>query len=460
MGAREAITVALERLEVGDVNGAVVVLLEALDGPARPRTFVCECGSRVRVAGSSGRAPGQVPARVGGGSVSEERFELSVQTARELCATADPDGAAYLLGPYIRPRSRTIIGAHTGHGKTTFVGWMLSAFVNRGEFLDWTGAGGRALVLDLEQGARSAKRVLREVGLDQSDEVDYVLIPDGLELDRNQEHIAEVEKLFYDERDGSPLYDVVVVDAYYKAARIDPNDERQTVDLMRLLDRWRAEYGFALILTAHPRKPAVGQTVKLTMHDLAGSGALTRGAEIVLGLERVFDGGSRLHFWKDRDSDLPTGASWNLLYDAAGFRRDPKNEAPPRDLLAELEAFVRENPRLSTNKITERVKAGRGVVSQLLQESDRFEYEPGPNKARLWVARDAQTHLGHPDAPGFGGGGPVGGPSIEGHPQAIHDRGGLNGNEPRTPTLQDLDALAALFPDTVGHANPELDEAA
>lgn len=45
MTLREAIVVALEALEVGDTSRAVSVLLEALDGPSRLRSYRCECGS-------------------------------------------------------------------------------------------------------------------------------------------------------------------------------------------------------------------------------------------------------------------------------------------------------------------------------------------------------------------------------------------------------------------------------
>ena len=51
-----------------------------------------------------------------------------------------------------------------------------------------------------------------------------------------------------------------------------------------------------------------------------------RGAEVVLGLQRVRDGYAKLHFLKDRDGDLPIGAAWGLLFDREqGFRRDPND---------------------------------------------------------------------------------------------------------------------------------------
>jgi hypothetical protein len=60
----------------------------------------------------------------------------------------------------------------------------------------------------------------------------------------------------------------------------------------------------------------------------------------VLGLQRVRAGYGRLHFFKDRDGDLPIGSRWGVLFDPEqGFRRDPKDAAPPTsERVAELRA--------------------------------------------------------------------------------------------------------------------------
>ena len=43
-----------------------------------------------------------------------------------------------------------------------------------------TGMGGlRALVVDVEEGQRTVKRRLRETGLDKSDRISYLRVPDG-----------------------------------------------------------------------------------------------------------------------------------------------------------------------------------------------------------------------------------------------------------------------------------------
>ena len=196
---------------------------------------------------------------------------------------------------------------HTGAGKSTLVAQMVAAVVQAGSFLDWPGAGGKALILDLEQGERSAKRMLRDAGLAESDHVDIALIADGLVLDRESEQVAAVERLL--EHGG---YDVVSLDPWYKAYLGNSSDEEAVKPLLLQLDAWRARYGFALVLPAHPRKPPTGLSPPLTIHDVAGSGAIVRGAEVVLAIEYVSPGYSRLRFLKDREGVLPVGEKLGL----------------------------------------------------------------------------------------------------------------------------------------------------
>jgi hypothetical protein len=219
---------------------------------------------------------------------------LEVLTARELCELPDPEHGDELLGPLIVRSARTIVLGHTGAGKSTLISRLLAASVLGIEFLDWPGAGAiRALVAAVEQA-----------------------IVDG-------------------------DFSVVVFDPYYKAhCAEDANAERQIDDLMRRLDGLRARHQFALVLGAHPRKPPVGLQPALTVHDLAGSGAAVRGAEIIIAIERVSDGYSRLRFLKDRSGRLPVGDAWGLLFDReSGYRRDP-NDGKARDIHAELLAVL------------------------------------------------------------------------------------------------------------------------
>jgi hypothetical protein len=270
---------------------------------------------------------------------------FDVLTARELCALPDPPDSDELLGPLLMRAQRTIIGGHTGEGKTTLALQAIRALVNGEPFLEWEGSGGRVLVLDAEQGLRTVKRRLREAGLADSADVDYVRVPDGLSLDSDPRHVAAVEQAL-----EAGNYSAVVADPLYKLHTGDSNDEREAVDLMRRFDAWRERFRFALVLPVHCRKPVPG--TKFSIHDLFGSSAYVRGAEVVLGLQRVSDGYAKLHFLKDRDGDLSIGTAWGLLFDREeGFRRDPKDGEPRETALDKVRELLAADPSLSAKQL-------------------------------------------------------------------------------------------------------------
>jgi hypothetical protein len=260
------------------------------------------------------------------GTFDDGPYRLLVRTAPEVMALPEPDESHVLLGPFLFQGARTIIVGDTGHGKTSFALQMLAAIVTGGEMLGHVGAGrGPVMIVDLEQGIRSIKRGLREAGLGERDDVLHISVPDGLALDREIEHYRALTVVIAEHR---PI--AVLLDPYYKAHRADdPNAERPIIDLMRSLDAMRVAFGFALILPAHPRKDVAGAkdgARKLSIHDVAGSSALTRGVEIVLGVERLGHGYARLRYLKDRDGDLEIGNSVGMLYSrAGGFHLDPRS---------------------------------------------------------------------------------------------------------------------------------------
>ncbi len=261
---------------------------------------------------------------------AQERFRLRVYTAKELVAIPDPPESDFLLGPLVLRGARTIIVGDTGHGKTTLALQFNAAILLARECIGQTGQGnGPVVFIDIEQGIRSIKRGLREAGLHDQEDVIYITQPDGLELDSNKEHREELEHVLAHLQPS-----VVTIDPYYKAHRGDSNEERAVVDLMRYLDALRAQHHFALILPAHPRKdPASSPVRKLSLHDVSGSGAAVRGAEVILSIERLAHGFSRLRILKDRDGDLPVGDTWPLVFERGeGFKLDPKEQASEEDI--------------------------------------------------------------------------------------------------------------------------------
>ncbi len=242
--------------------------------------------------------------------------------ASEFLELPEPEGNE-LLGPVVLRSGRTIVGGDSGHGKTTLAYAMISAIVAGTELLGWQGAGlGPALIIDLEQGVRSIKRGIRNAEL--GDEVFILNLPDGLALDQNPGELLRLEEAIVT---LEPT--VISLDPYYKAHRGDANEERAVTDLMRNLDRLRSEYSFALLLPAHVRKEQQASGArKLTLGDIAGSGAISRGAEIVIALERLSHGTARLRFLKDREGDLEVGDYLELNYShEEGFTIDEKRSS-------------------------------------------------------------------------------------------------------------------------------------
>lgn len=263
---------------------------------------------------------------------SQSRKEgLQVLTCREIMQLPDPDVEGYLLGPLIYRGHRIVVGGWTGHGKTTFTLHMTAAACYGRDFLKWHGKGDlRALVVDVEQGRRTVKRRISEAGLEGSEHVKYLRVPDGLALDSDQDAIQMMEKIF-----ATGRFDIVVADPLYKLHRADANDARAATDLMRRFDDWRERYQFALLLPMHCRKPKEGGG-GLSPHDLFGSSAWQWGAELLLGVERKPTGNMTwLHWWKDREGEVsedgaPVGTHWRLRFDRkSGYERYAEKSTPP-----------------------------------------------------------------------------------------------------------------------------------
>lgn len=316
-------------------------------------------------------------------------------TARELCALPDPPESDMLLGPLAVRGARTIVVGDTGHGKTSFVLQIAGAILTGRDMLGYKGAGcGPVLVVDLEQGIRSIKRALRDADLADRDDLIYWPAPDGLALDdEGAEDWLTLGRLVVATKPA-----VLVLDPYYKAHRADANEERAVVDLMRRLDALRAAHRFALILPAHPRKDPSSQAVrKLSLHDVAGSGAVTRGAEVVLGLERLSHGYARLRILKDRDGDLPVGEAWPLLFSREeGFRLDPKESQTEDDLEQRIVRDPGEEWRTDSEWATElgiRRTRARELLDRLVASGD-VEMALGPAgrhpRARCYRTRPGQ----------------------------------------------------------------------
>ena len=311
-----------------------------------------------------------------------EPFALDALTVKATYALPDPPDSDELLGGLLVRRQRTIIGADTGAGKSTIALAMLAAVVTEGEWLGFRGSGGRALVVDAEQGLKTIKKRLREAQLDDCELIDYIRVPAGLSLNDDEQQAAEIERHL-----AKHNYVAVLADPLYKLHTGDSNDERAAVDLMSRFDDWRERYGFALALLSHTRKPPIG--AKFSMHEFFGSSAYLRGAEIILGLQRVRDGYARLHFFKDRDGDLPVGSSWGLLFDRdAGYRRDPTDDKPKETATTQVQALLGQGTPLTPEQIAEATGYAVRTVRRALKEIGAEDARPGSTAEKRWTLLD------------------------------------------------------------------------
>ena len=90
------------------------------------------------------------------------------------------------------------------------------------------------------------------------------------------------------------------------------------------------------------------------MHEFFGSTAYLRGAEVVLGLQMLRDGYSRLHFFKDRDGDLPLGEAWGSLFDReSGYRRDPDDGKPKQTAAHKVSELLQVDPGMTIAQLVE-----------------------------------------------------------------------------------------------------------
>jgi DNA binding protein with HTH domain len=178
----------------------------------------------------------------------------------------------------------------------------------------------------------------------------------------------------------------VSADPLYKLHVGDSNAEREAIDLMRIFDRWRADYGFALLLPVHCRKPPPG--AKFSMHEFFGSSAYTRGAEVVVGLQMLRSGYSRLHFFKDRDGDLPLGEQWGLLFDRhEGFRRDPNDDKPKETAADKVRAILEAQPGMTIDQLAVEVEVSERTIRKALKQLGAQEHGSGPT-TRQWSLLD------------------------------------------------------------------------
>lgn len=275
-----------------------------------------------------------------------------------------------MLGELLVRGHRLLIGADSGHGKSTFVNDMIRCMATGDSFLEsnhflgikpgWVDGGHdpyRVLVIDCEQSPRTVKRRLRDAGIQDLEFCHYWLIPEGLDI--SSRHKIDYQVLQSNLETLRP--DVVVIDPLFKLHRGDPNSSELAAQVMSAVDGWRSQFNFGLVIPVHVRKipTAQGATRKISLSDVYGAGTWTWGSEVVVGLERHIDQTGRqsttMRWLKCRDDGSKFEESWGMVLTAGGvFRR----------------LLQKENPNPTGKKQDQKARA-RGLLMNLLRESGR-----------------------------------------------------------------------------------------
>lgn len=327
------------------------------------------------------------------GDETTQGYAISTQTLKDICELPD-QGYSQLLGPLVYRGLRTLVGAATGEGKTTLVMWILRSIIEGEDFLGWNGIGpdenGKkptVLIIDAEQSVPDIQRLANETGMVDSENIHYISVPDGLHLGESTDDALQVERIIEQLRP-----DVLVVDPAYKVAAIDSNSEREVVDLMRLFDRWRAEYGFAFVMPVHTRKgdkkAPGGQP---TLDDIFGSGAFSRGAEVILGLRQGEPGWSRMYVWKHRPGELNKNTHIDMAFDReTGFSRVFREGTETVQQM--VESILARNPHgMTTDELAERLSKSKEVIRKVISQSGMRivgEKVPGSRNRKVYKLTD------------------------------------------------------------------------
>jgi len=283
--------------------------------------------------------------------------------------------------------------------------WMVKAIIDGDAFLGYKGIGpdedGKKpiiLIIDAEQSVPDIQRLALETGMVGSEHVHYISVPDGMHLGDGTPDSVQLEQIIALLRP-----DVLIVDPAYKVASIDSNNERDVVDLMRLFDRWRTEYGFAFVMPVHTRKgDSKAQGGNPTLDDIFGSGAFSRGAEVILGIRQLEPGLSRLYIWKHRPGELDKGTHIDLTFDRdSGFTKT-YHQSMKTTLTMIEEMLAREPQGLTLKEIGKRMdksegairtvvsRAGVRIVSEKVLGSNKLIYKLGHAVAESMTIDDEQ----------------------------------------------------------------------
>ena len=162
-----------------------------------------------------------------------------------------------------------------------------------------------------------------------------------------------------------------------------------------------ATYGEQLLITTH--------VAQWRSKAFVQKHVITRGAEVVVAIERLSHGHARLRYLKDRDGDLPVGEHVPLLFDRGdGFTIEDAAEIAALDLEQSILGIT--DAAWRTVKQWRDVVGGRETLVKAalegLVETGKVECEVGPQGRRATArcfrtttAPDAREHMGAHGSP-------------------------------------------------------------
>jgi hypothetical protein len=128
------------------------------------------------------------------------------------------------------------------------------------------------------------------------------------------------------------------------------------------------------------------------MHEFFGSSAYLRGAEIVLGLQRLSDGYAKIHFFKDRDGDgPPIGTHWGLLFNREeGFRVDPTSTEPKQTVAELILEALAGGVHLAAEELASAADCRPETARKNAAEMNEVDSYPGPKGKLRYFLRGVE----------------------------------------------------------------------
>jgi len=275
-----------------------------------------------------------------------------------------------LLGPLLRKGVRVLVGGATGEGKSTVVGDMMSAAL---ACTDWCGFNGgpdnlTATLLDVEMSAAQVTALLKRCRLERfGKRFQVVNDAGGLSLVPSDTPLAQKQRDWL--RQIMETTDIVTIDPYYKLFRETGSamDRVLTEEVLHILDTMAKETGTCLIIPAHARK--MDAKYMMRADDIYGPSILQRNASVILGIQIIAFGKSRLHFFKDRFGELPVKDHWVLnFHKMTGFSVEGRSMTEVSERDGKVAQTMLEAGRpLKMREIAERVGITNAQVAKSLE---------------------------------------------------------------------------------------------